>query len=639
MGDRLALLRETAVDVTSGGIHEEGAPDNDSESALQAIRAIAGRLAVKYVLAPKRVDACLRRLIIAEFQGRQVTVQEVNTSYSKGLLRLLPEALKRMPPQKALEFCESEDLNAYPRRVRIAKVLANEFIPLLTLDELADCLSELIEHQETNRGSLLTTGHPTTHFTRCAWLDLHFNKLYFTKLPMPLYDFSKPTQRSDFRPAISHFYKNRNQIAVRPLNIGPDDFDYEVRTMNLQAGEDRRCDWSWARWADEGWAPCGYDDADTLQRLSEDEIKRLDALRPKLFEVRQRVFAELAESIREQDGQGVQQRCIKIFSDRLTAEEVGFLRKMDAVYASDEVRTSELDTEPTPLLNGGLTSLLELIGHVKKELLIGTLAKTRDALSDALSLDAWQKPRFVTLVNRSEYRNLCKVDRRNIYLDLIAVGFGETSQAGLDIFADLDAKEPAFWLSYWDEVEHVLLEEPSTSIDARDTTKQDRVTSRFPSPADLKWEDVKIVFRSNVMLRVTVGDVSEKYMFGELGFRDGRKVDLPDTRWAILKLLAKHDGKLSWESVPDRKTANRVQAAIKDIRRRLELLMGIEEDPFHPYHSSRGWVTKFDLRDESFPQSEGSDDEQQGSAENSADHAQTISRNIPSPKCSQTTTK
>ena len=44
-------------------------------------------------------------------------------------------------------------------------------------------------------------------------------------------------------------------------------------------------------------------------------------------------------------------------------------------------------------------------------------------------------------------------------------------------------------------------------------------------------------------------DIRKTYTFAELGFKDHRKGDLPDTRWPILRLFARQDDQAFWDYV------------------------------------------------------------------------------------------
>ncbi len=73
----------------------------------------------------------------------------------------------------------------------------------------------------------------------------------------------------------------------------------------------------------------------------------------------------------------------------------------------------------------------------------------------------------------------------------------------------------------------------------------------------------------------------------------------PDTLWAYLRILARQEGRLTWESDISSKVKGQAKAAIKTLRKRLKQLMGTDVDLFKPYRRVRGYETQFALRDES----------------------------------------
>lgn len=132
-----------------------------------------------------------------------------------------------------------------------------------------------------------------------------------------------------------------------------------------------------------------------------------------------------------------------------------------------------------------------------------------------------------------------------------------------------------------------------------------RPIARFPSPEGLCWEEVGIVFVSNDAVRVTARGISKVFTFAELGFKDSRKGDRPDTRWAVLRELARHGGEVGWNSNAPAHVKSHLKTAIKDIRKRLQAVMQLDDDPFHPYRQRRAYVARFELRDESYSAADG----------------------------------
>jgi hypothetical protein len=132
------------------------------------------------------------------------------------------------------------------------------------------------------------------------------------------------------------------------------------------------------------------------------------------------------------------------------------------------------------------------------------------------------------------------------------------------------------------------------------TPGKSRVSARFPAPEGLTWKEVTIAFVSNDSIRVSAHSKSKRFTFAEAGFKDGRKGDLPDTLWDILRVLARHGGEVDRGSKTSQKVKGQMKAAIKEIRKRLKALVGIADDPFYPYREKQAYVAKFTLCDESF---------------------------------------
>ncbi len=254
-------------------LHGVEISDEDPEAALPAL---ADRLAKKFMLPSTRVLACLQRLVSYERRGRPTTKASLFRSLLSGLPSLLSRALARMPAQEAVEFCETEDLDAFSRRERITRILRSVFTPLLSLSELGQLLSEFVEHQESNRRDLLATGLPATHFGLNRWLDLHCNKLYYTKLPIHLQQRGRlSAQRAmqvgqrgilsastDRVPAFPSFCVDWRRVASRSTELDPD--LYEDFRTDLRPNERKPVSqFAWAKKTGTCWTECDYDDAST----------------------------------------------------------------------------------------------------------------------------------------------------------------------------------------------------------------------------------------------------------------------------------------------------------------------------------------------------------------------------------------
>jgi hypothetical protein len=124
----------------------------------------------------------------------------------------------------------------------------------------------------------------------------------------------------------------------------------------------------------------------------------------------------------------------------------------------------------------------------------------------------------------------------------------------------------------------------------------------FPSPPGLRWEEVTLQFVSDTALRVRARDASEVYTFAEIGFKDGRSAERPDKLWLLLRVFARENGALTWRRssglVKDiGLTSAAVKTAVKELRKRLRAVLGIEADPFYPYRKVGAYKVKFALLD------------------------------------------
>lgn len=121
----------------------------------------------------------------------------------------------------------------------------------------------------------------------------------------------------------------------------------------------------------------------------------------------------------------------------------------------------------------------------------------------------------------------------------------------------------------------------------------------FPVSADVGWTGVTIEFVSNDSFRISAGTSKRILTYAEAGFKDGRRGNMTDSKWALLRMFAMHKGRIDWSNAGRFGNTNVKQAAISEIRRRLKSITGLEDDPFHNYRSKKAYETKFTIRDSS----------------------------------------
>ncbi len=122
-------------------------------------------------------------------------------------------------------------------------------------------------------------------------------------------------------------------------------------------------------------------------------------------------------------------------------------------------------------------------------------------------------------------------------------------------------------------------------------------TVRFPTPEGMCWEEVEIDLVSRDSLVVRVGDTKKRYHGFDMGFRDGRRVDMLNRQWELLETLAENRGVLDWQSTGLKRPT---QKRVEELNKTLKSFFGMNDNPMHPYEKGTGWVAKFQITDKSF---------------------------------------
>jgi len=129
------------------------------------------------------------------------------------------------------------------------------------------------------------------------------------------------------------------------------------------------------------------------------------------------------------------------------------------------------------------------------------------------------------------------------------------------------------------------------------------IVAQFPPLPNLKWKDITITFYQDNAVKIKAQNVEKKYTFAEMGFKDGRKGDAPNSRWALLRGgFAANGGAIKWEdniTLPEGER-DKLKKMASDISRTIKTFFGLTESPFFRYHKSRGYKLKFSLLDQRF---------------------------------------
>jgi hypothetical protein len=525
---------------------------------------------------------------------------------------LLEIALESLPTADAVALVVQTDVEVLARRILATEYLVSDDTPLYTLSELHDHLKDFINYLECDREHFIRTGLPRKCFRPCPWLYQHLARLYDVRCT------GSPYPNDE----IFHNYPDNAEAyqwgRYVPVTTTPDDYPEDLPLPVL-------------------WQPCEYEQADFLPRLKREDALRLEGARATLFDLKLEVLRLLKSAARRKDATRLWENCLGLLTDRLLAEEADFFLGMDHYYLGTDVRHGSAANASAKMIPGGLTNLLELIGHVEKEITIGTLDKTRPRLFS------------VSLPGSEDSSPFNSADPRQAYFRRgVEHGF-EVLDATLDLFLFLADKEETFWNEYRCRVTNAVENEFSEEVDIRCKVKRKlrhifepnlrtfapwaatvlehtgqmpisnldssvitsssastpkRPLAHFQRIPDLQWGEVSMTFISLESIQVKAFNTTRTYSYLEMGFKDGRKKNTPDSRWFILYNLAKQGGKVSPQDKEGKKVQSRVKTAIKDIRKRLCDFMGIEEDPFLEYAKAGGYHTKFTLKDGTFEQTE-----------------------------------
>jgi len=485
-----------------------------------------------------------------------------------------------------LKYFEGVNLCGLPQRVSFVRLLRNPFIPLYSLEELADLTEALIPYLMVNRKSILQSGQPESKYDPPLWFYMLLTWLYRLKLPFD----PESTRNEGWDDVISYEWALQTGDEI----VFPPRVSSQIRTVVDESVSRKAADRA-------GRLPSGY-------------IAGWEAARPKLFDLKMSILKELLHALRSRTAVSLWRNCLMLLREQLKPHEVDFLLRLDQVYTGFDVRTGKRENDGMDLFIGGLTELLLVIGHYEKEIVVGTFARIRDTLGDLVKPDQQNLPRLI-----AEH-----------YLEVMGLPERKILDAAFDLLPDIERQEEAFWEEYRTRINETVGKRSKVTLEiepefklyitsfyewakahrevsgrlpelevAEPARPRSKRIARFPPLKGLRWDEVSMGFVSNDALRIQARGISKTYNFAEIGFKDGRRSDRPNSRWGILKDgFAKYDGELSWKTDLPKKTQDRLKATVKDIRKLLKTIMQIDDDPFYPYREVHAYKTRFELRDD-----------------------------------------
>lgn len=144
-----------------------------------------------------------------------------------------------------------------------------------------------------------------------------------------------------------------------------------------------------------------------------------------------------------------------------------------------------------------------------------------------------------------------------------------------------------------------LVQTPNKELETDSTS---RVAVKKVFPDNVTWENITIKFLDGHEAIIKAKDQTRHTNYEEMGFKNSKN-KLPNKQWDFLRLLAFHDGELSWEMTSKLGLPKREVDSFKKKKQRLaealKAYFQIPEDPFYDYKKERAYKIKIHLIPES----------------------------------------
>jgi len=401
---------------------QNGEREVRDDADLRTLEIEADALARFRGLDPERVRKVFHRLV------------EVNWLAPKfPFCAPLDRAFAFLEPTDALELFEEADLEQLRRRVVLTDFMNSLWTPLYGLDELGELTERLICHLQCNKQHLIQTGWFRSSFERSWFLHTRLNRLYDVKDPLTVqavrnaegdfeYTYSWPLQAAqalnfpDLPPGVEL------QGGGPAIIFAPDG---TAHTMDGKPVRGVR-----------------YEAAAIMEDLDPTDAERLEKNREGVFSLKIDILGELLRAVRAKDAGKPWDNAFARLSERLLAEEVEFLLRMDSLYTGYDLRTGSEGVSMGRSNNGGLTDLLTVVGHYEEELTVGLYAHTRDALANLIEADELGRPRLPFA-----------------YYEAVGTHWQQQLDEGIDVFNSLEKAAEAFWDDHIKRVNDALANE------------------------------------------------------------------------------------------------------------------------------------------------------------------------------------
>ncbi|MBU8934770.1 MAG: hypothetical protein KOO62_12330 [candidate division Zixibacteria bacterium] len=520
----------------------------------------------------------------------------------------------QLPENLRSKTLHPRDMREYMELSAIVQHLSKYPMPLGDTSFMCEVTDVLIECINGDRNKLVNTGLPSVVPVNGSYVSVLGSLVYPSKLPL----MTKERPRDGRVSTIRYFWDRCPDVPAR-IVTGPFGSHIRVTGRAIQYSQDGT---GYDLDGKKIIAPT-YEEAFCNTELSPCQVGILPALREQLIPLKLAVLTILRDCLSRQSVSELWPRCLDVLTSTLCANRIDFLLMVDSHYLKLETRLTLRNMwYPEPVNWGGLRELLQIIGLYERELKLDHSLSKEKYLMKYIAEDRNGR-RFFSFNTLGDVLRHPEAERLKPALLSLHRMFGEE----LLFWEEFDKRAEAALNSEFYEpialthmVKRGVSEEFRNSMERYgsalqnnlesdlelkklDPTRMNSEASASKSPfheiRDLKWEEITITFVSHHSVSIAARSVSETYTYAELGFADGRSVDKPNTRWVVLKTMAKR-GEISYSVDIEQTTRDTAKAAMKDIRKLLRVAIGLEDDPFHKYRKVNAYRPKFQLVDASY---------------------------------------
>ena len=398
----------------------------------------------------------------------------------------LTDAARYVSVNFALEALMELGPDSIYNRRRAVHFLKDLEEPLCSRETLCDMISSFASALESERSSMISSGIIGSFPPETIWLARRLG----LNIPAP----------EDY---------DINMIEHYPLGVQPEWAEPTWQTERRIAGEQGRSepppDWN---------------------------LEEILLLRERLWKLKLEVLRATVDPLRKRDADLLSDRYVRLLATELSHTESVRVSELARLYPYPrQIKSTIGDLDPVdcPLI-GGMDDLLYVMRFFFKEVRSGLICTTGESLGE-----------FAGKSETGEHR-LLFAD----YWEMIGRPKRESADHALDNLMSMVNEQNGHEEAFGDLIQ-VVAQKSSRRVIER-TLKASKPSSglasssQFPLPAGTKWEDITIEFVSLDSAIVRVPGYYHRYHAIDMGFRDGRRVDLPNKQWDLLWTFAESKG-------------------------------------------------------------------------------------------------